>query len=104
MTTYALRPQPVETTAERLTVVATDNTEANPYKGLIAVLPEAVEVDYSEGAAILDRAARRKLQMSGEEFIARWDAGDLGGDEENVAAQEVAMLLPMARPTAASAR
>jgi hypothetical protein len=70
---------------------------------LVAVLPEVVEVDYSEGAGILDRAARRKLGISGDEFIRRWDAGEYAGSE-NVKAQEVADLLPFARPTQDNAR
>ncbi|MDX2733529.1 hypothetical protein [Streptomyces sp. PA03-2a] len=80
------------------------DSSANPRAHLIAVLPEVLEVDYSEGAEILDRAARRKLKISGDEFIARWDAGDFSGPEENVKAQEVAELLTFVRPTPDDAR
>ena len=74
-------------------------TQINSPTRRIAVLPEVIEVDYSEGAAILDRAARRKLGIGGPEFLSRWDAGNYlpGEGQEHVPANEVAMLIPFAR-------
>ncbi|WP_371598914.1 hypothetical protein [Streptomyces sp. NBC_00564] len=93
----------VSTNSDSVQVTGSGNA-INPRAHLIAVVPEVVEVDYSAGAEILDRAARRKLGISGEEFIARWDAGEYGGPEEHVKAEEVSMLLPFARPNEGNAR
>lgn len=66
--------------------------------------PEALSADSQEGAQLFDRVARRKLGISGLEFLRRWDAGEYAGEEENVRAQEVAMLMPFARPVLVDAR
>jgi hypothetical protein len=58
---------------------------------------DVVEATPEEGRAMLDRAAREVLNMSGEEFLARWDAGDFE-DPEDPAITRVAMLIPFARP------
>jgi hypothetical protein len=47
--------------------------------------------------ALVDRVARRELQMSGEEFIRRLDAGEFGDLDEQPAVMRVAMLLPSGR-------
>ncbi len=57
---------------------------------------DVVEVTREEGRAILDRAAREALNISGEEFLARWDAGQYE-DDDNPAVTRVAMLIPFAR-------
>jgi hypothetical protein len=57
---------------------------------------EVTPVDQEEGAAILDRAAQRLLHMSGDDFAARWENGDVEG-MDHVAAMKVAMLIPLAR-------
>ncbi|MER5918141.1 hypothetical protein ABT124_49880 [Streptomyces sp. NPDC001982] len=102
--TYAVRLEStVSTNSDSVQVTGSGNA-VNPRAHLIAVVPEVVEVDHVAGAEILDRAARRKLGISGEEFIARWDAGEYEGAEENVKAEEVAMLLPFARPDEGNAR
>lgn len=56
---------------------------------------EVEEVTRAEGRAILDRAARRSLGVSGEEFLRRWDAGEYENYDPD--AVEVAMLIPFAR-------
>ena len=102
--TYAVRLEStVSTNSDSVQVTGSGNA-INPRAHLIAVVPEVVEVDYSAGTDILDRAARRKLGISGEEFITRWDAGEYEGSEEHVKAEEVAMLLPFARPEEGNAR
>lgn len=59
--------------------------------------PEVREVDYDEGAEILDRRARQLLGISGTEFLERWSDCSLGWDSTpDVTA--VAMLIPFARP------
>lgn len=57
----------------------------------------AHEVTSEEGRQILDRAARRRLQISGEEFVRRWDAGEYVGKADHPEVARVAMLLPFAR-------
>ena len=44
-----------------------------------------------------DVAARRSLGMSGEAFIAAWDAGEFGEDPDRPALIRVAMLRPVGR-------
>jgi hypothetical protein len=48
---------------------------------------------------MLDRSARRELGISGEEFLARWDAGEYDGDGDGgyLRAGATAMLIPFAR-------
>jgi hypothetical protein len=57
---------------------------------------EVVEATREEGRALLDRAAREVLQISGEEFLARWDAGEYESADDP-AVTRVAMLIPFAR-------
>jgi hypothetical protein len=44
-----------------------------------------------------DEAARRYVGMSGEAFIATWDAGGFGEDPDRPALIRVAMLRPVGR-------
>jgi hypothetical protein len=57
---------------------------------------EIVEATREEGRAMLDRAAREELGMSGGQFLAKWDAGEYD-DTDNPAVTRVAMLIPFAR-------
>jgi hypothetical protein len=61
------------------------------------VVPEVHELNAEEGRALFDRTARRLLNISGEEFLARWDRGDYEDEQENMAITKVAMLIPFAR-------
>ena len=64
----------------------------------IAYIPTPEPVSAEEGLAMLDEQARRRLGISGTEFLERWDAGefsDVGGERPDVA--RVAMLIPLAR-------
>jgi hypothetical protein len=58
---------------------------------------DVVEATPEEGRAMLDRAAREVLNMSGEEFLERHDAGEFA-DPDDPAITRVAMLIPFARP------
>ena len=57
---------------------------------------EVVEVTREQGRAMLDRAAMDELGMPGDQFLARWDAGDYD-DADDPAVTRVAMLIPFAR-------
>jgi hypothetical protein len=57
---------------------------------------QVVEVSRKEGRAMLDRAAREVLNISGDEFLNRWDAGEYE-DADDPAVTRVAMLIPFAR-------
>ena len=61
-----------------------------------------VEVTPDEGAALLDAAARDKRHISGEEFLRRYDAGEL--DREDLAVLDVEILVPFARRQAVRGR
>jgi len=55
------------------------------------------ELSRDEGLALLDRRARHYLNMSGEDFVRSWDAGDFRGKPESPGLVRVAMLLPLGR-------
>lgn len=58
-------------------------------------------VDYislSEGIELLDRQARKYLGMSGEEFMRRYEAGELDHDDYDFNVMRVSMLIPFATP------
>ena len=55
-----------------------------------------MEVSREEGRAMLDHAAREALNISADEFLAKWDAGDYE-DAGDPAITRVAMLIPFAR-------
>jgi len=59
------------------------------------------ELSHEESRELFDRQARRYLEMSGDEFIQRWDAGEYGDPDDrsrNLAGvMNLAMLLPYVR-------
>lgn len=57
------------------------------------------ELSYEEGQKLFDAKARRRLNISGEEFIRRWDAGEIDFDdpETHIAVVELWMMLPFVR-------
>lgn len=54
------------------------------------------EIDEIEGRALVDAMAREYLDMSGEEFVRRWKAGDIP-DPDRTDVLRVAMLLPFTK-------
>ncbi len=54
------------------------------------------ELSAEEGRELLDRQARLRLGMSGEEFLRAWDAGEFG-DRDDSDLMGVAMMLPFVR-------
>ena len=59
-------------------------------------LANVEEISLDEGRKMLDEAARRTLNMSGEEFMAAWDQGRITSTD-SLRVQQVAALLPFAR-------
>lgn len=57
--------------------------------------PQPRALTAEEGEALLDHRARALLGMSADEFRARWHAGELDRDDDDVIA--VWMLLPFGR-------
>lgn len=57
----------------------------------IRELTEAEEFEY------FDRQARARLNMSGQEFMAAWDAGKFRGQVDTPDVLYVAMLRPLGR-------
>ncbi len=49
-----------------------------------------------EGLELLDRQARRHLNMSGVEFVEAWRAGKFDDDPDRPEVMRVAMLVPLA--------
>lgn len=82
--------------AARVAAGAFDTREDQLRMAAEAIGRGVVEVTREEGRAVLDRAAREALGISGEEFLARWDAGQYE-DDGNPAVARVAMLIPFAR-------
>jgi len=54
------------------------------------------EASPEEGREILDRAARRWLGISGDEFLAAWEEGQYSETESDPQVAKVALLLPFA--------
>jgi hypothetical protein len=57
---------------------------------------EVAEATPDEGRDMLDRAAREVLNISGDEFLARWDAAEYE-NADDPAITRLAMLIPFAR-------
>jgi hypothetical protein len=53
---------------------------------------QVVELSPKEGREFFDREAQRLLGISGQEFVSRYEAGELGADDSSVL--QLAMLLP----------
>ena len=61
-------------------------------------------VTAEEGRALFDYKARQYLDISGEEFLRRWDAGEyrpIADTPEGRKIGRLVMMLPFARPTKA---
>jgi hypothetical protein len=59
-------------------------------------LPPFRDLSPEESAEEFDHQARRRLGMSGEEFLRRWDAGEFPNTED-FAVSYVASLIPLVR-------
>ena len=59
-------------------------------------VPKVRELSEDEARLEFDRQARRRLHMSGEEFLRRWDAGEFP-DTEGFAVSYIASLIPLVR-------
>lgn len=59
------------------------------------------ELSREEGRELFDRQARRYLDMSGGEFLKKWDAGEFADPDDRTknppGVMELAMLLPFVR-------
>ena len=68
---------------------------------MASMVPEfkLAEVDDQSAWSIFDAAARRHLQMSGDEFLKAWDEGKFGPDPDaHRGVMDVAILIPLVRP------
>lgn len=54
-------------------------------------------LDREQGKVLFDRQARRYLNMSGEEFIRAWEAGEFDDEPDRPEVIRVAMLIPFAK-------
>jgi hypothetical protein len=57
--------------------------------------PGVVQLDRAEGRKLVDREARRVLGVDVDEFLARYDAGEL--DLEDADVLDLVLLIPFAR-------
>jgi len=57
----------------------------------------AKELTVEEGKVLFDQAARRLLGVSGDQFLAQWEAGVYRGHEGDPSTMYLVMLLPFAR-------
>ncbi|MGH3088111.1 MAG: hypothetical protein ACRDSJ_12425 [Rubrobacteraceae bacterium] len=59
------------------------------------------ELSREEGRELFDRQARRYLDMTGEEFLKKWDSGEFGDPDDRrknpPGVMRLAMLLPFVR-------
>lgn len=75
---------------------------AEPVQKIVASPAELSEtIGADEAFQLLDATAKRYLDISGTEFLARWDAGVYHNSELNNRAMRVALLIPMVRLTSA---
>jgi len=58
------------------------------------------EATLEEGAALLDRRARRYLGISGSEFVRRWESGYYAAEPDAPGVQNVVAVLPFAQQAA----
>ncbi|MGE0539327.1 MAG: hypothetical protein AB7R89_04030 [Dehalococcoidia bacterium] len=59
---------------------------------------ESIEMlDRREWLTLVDRAARRALGISGDEFISRWEAGEYSDPDRDPEVMRIVMLLPSGR-------
>jgi hypothetical protein len=73
---------------------------ANPTKNELGISPDILEVvSDEEGFELFDETARFLTGMSGQEFLDRWDAGELDDRRDEPEIVHVAMLIPFARPS-----
>lgn len=77
--------------------------EACEMASTVTQLPKPVQhATPEEGMALFDAQARQLLNISGEEFLRRWDAGeyrDIADAPGHRHIMRLAMLIPFARPT-----
>ena len=63
----------------------------------VSDVPGTVEVSYDEWMAMFDEAVRERLGISGDEFIARWNAGEYAEIADKAGHRHLtglAMLIP----------
>jgi hypothetical protein len=58
---------------------------------------EVQQVDEDDARAVFDEQARQNLNMSGEEFLQAWDAGEFDADPDRPEVMRVVFLLPLVR-------
>lgn len=59
--------------------------------------PKIKELTKVEARRMFDRQAKRSLNMTGSQFIEKWDAGKFNGKADTPAIIRIAMLLPFGR-------
>jgi hypothetical protein len=67
------------------------NQGASPQNGRIQ------ELSPEDGREFFDREVQRALKISGDEFLANWDAGAYDADPDQSDIMYLAMLIPFAR-------
>jgi hypothetical protein len=78
--------------------IAEGNIRVNRFEPSSTHTDELVhELSTEEGWAMLDRQARRYLNMSAEDFIAAWESGAFDDDPDRPEVMRVALLIPFAR-------
>ncbi len=55
------------------------------------------ELTLEDGRKLLDKQARRYLNMSGDDFIKKWEAGEFGDDSDRPEVMRLVMLVPFAK-------
>jgi len=55
------------------------------------------ELTLEDGRKLLDKQARRYLNMSGSELIKKWEAGDFGDNADRPEIMRLVMLIPFAK-------
>jgi hypothetical protein len=61
-------------------------------------LPDIRDVSADEAGEIFDRQARKYLGMTGEEFLRKWDAGEIHDPDQAHIVRQVLMIPLLGRP------
>jgi hypothetical protein len=77
------------------------DASGHPWKGDVEMVATPIKpvagvrhVDREEWMRLLDETARRTLDMSGEQFIAKYRAGEFGDPDADERVMWLTMLLP----------
>jgi hypothetical protein len=74
-----------------MSIKSTDKTHTDDEDDIVEFFTD------DEAAALFERMAQHYLNISGEEFLRKWDAREYGDDTDRHGIMDMAMLIPLVR-------